>query len=318
MDHIRELHNNVLHQRTLGSWVSAGGIGLHTGQRVEIAMGPAPADSGIVFERSDLPHNPIIAARPENVVSSAFCTVLEKNGVRVSTVEHLLAALFGLGVDNARVILDGEEVPILDGSARIFVQLIQQATVRSLNASRYWLRLKKPVEVREGDRVFKLLPARSLSLDCTVDFDHPLVTDQNMCFNHDPGSFEKEIAPARTFGFLKDVSELKRNGLARGGSLDNAVVIDSFSILNPGGLRFPDEFVRHKMLDIMGDLALLGSALAARVVAHKSGHSLHHNLVRHLAQNTDICEKVRITPDERDADLPFDLAPFRLPNLQVA
>jgi UDP-3-O-[3-hydroxymyristoyl] N-acetylglucosamine deacetylase len=318
MDTKNELQHNVLHQRTLGGWVTIGGIGLHTGERVELSIGPAPADTGIVFERSDLPAHARVKACPESVVDSAFCTVLGNNGTRVSTVEHLLAALFGLGVDNAHVVLDGEEVPILDGSAQPFIQLIQRAGVRSLHASRSWIRLTRPVAIRDGDRVFELLPARSLSVDCTVDFDHPLVTDQKLKYKHDARNFEQEIAPARTFGFLKDVGEMKRNGLARGGSLDNAVVIDSFSILNPGGLRFPDEFVRHKMLDIMGDLALLGGVLAARVVAHKSGHSLHHSLVRRLSEESDCSETVRIAPDQLEMNLPFDLAPFRLAGLQGA
>jgi len=318
MEAKRELHQNVLHQRTLGGWVSVGGIGLHTGQRVELSFGPAPPDHGIVFERADLPSSPKIRAQPESVVDSAFCTVLGSNGTRVSTVEHLLSAFYGLGVDNALVVLDGEEVPILDGSSQPFMRLIQQAGVRSLRASRSWIRVTRPVQIRENDRLFELLPARSLSVDCTVDFDHPLVTDQKMHYEYDHSSFENEIAPARTFGFLKDVGEMKRNGLARGGSLDNAVVIDSFSILNPGGLRFPDEFVRHKTLDIMGDLALLGGVLAARVVAHKSGHRLHHALVRRLREDPGCCEQVRFNLDEPGVDLPFDLAPFRLAGLQGA
>ncbi len=313
-----ELHRNVLQQRTLGGWVSVCGIGLHTGKKVELSMGPAPADHGIVFERSDLPGSPLVAVKPQNVAESAFCTGLAENGVRVCTVEHLLAAFYGLGVDNARVILDAEEVPILDGSAQVFVGLIQQARVRSLPAPRSWIRVVKPVEVQEGDRLFKVFPARSLRMDCTVDFDHPLISGQQIQYVHEADCFEQEIAPARTFGFLKDVGEMKRNGLVQGGSLDNAVVIDSFSILNPGGLRFPNEFVRHKVLDILGDLALLGSFMAVRVVAHKSGHRLHHALVKRLVQEPGCCERVCIAPDERERELPFDLAPLRLARLQGA
>jgi UDP-3-O-[3-hydroxymyristoyl] N-acetylglucosamine deacetylase len=283
-----------------------------------MVLEPAPANSGIVFERTDLPNRPRVAACPESVVNSVYCTGLRENGSRVSTVEHLLAALYGLGVDNARVVLNGEEVPILDGSALPFVRLIQSVEVRPLNASRSWLRVVKPTTITEGDRSFEVLPARRLSIECTVDFDHPLVTDQYRRYEHDPDDFQREIAPARTFGFLKNVGAMKQAGLARGGSLDNAVVIDSFSILNPGGLRFADEFVRHKVLDILGDLALLGGALAARVVAHKSGHRLHHALVRRLATDPECCVLVQVEPDGRETELPFDLAPFRLPELQSA
>jgi UDP-3-O-[3-hydroxymyristoyl] N-acetylglucosamine deacetylase len=318
MESKRETHHSGLRQSTLKESVSARGIGLHTGRRVEMAIEPAPADTGIVFERADLPGKPSVTACPRAVVRSALCTALQNNGTRVSTVEHVLAALYGLGVDNARVVLSGEEVPILDGSALPFVRLLQEGGLRSLDACRSWLRVVKPVTFSEGDRTFRILPARRLSIECTVDFDHPLVTDQQKRYEHDPDDFQREIAPARTFGFLKDVGEMQRAGLVRGGSLDNAVVIDSFSILNPGGLRFPDEFVRHKVLDILGDLALLGGALAARVEAYKSGHRLHHAVVRRLVRDPDCCMKVQVQPNEREKDLPFDLAPFRLPGLQRA
>jgi len=318
MERKREQHKSGLQQRTLRESIPIRGIGLHSGRRVGMILEPAPANSGITFERADLAHHPRVAASPETVVNSVYCTGLRENGSRVSTVEHLLAALYGLGVDNARVLLDGEEVPILDGSSLPFVRLIQAVGVRQLNASRSWLRVIKPTSVSEGDRSFQVLPARRLSIECTVDFDHPLVTEQHRRYEHDPDDFQREIAPARTFGFLKDVGAMKQAGLARGGSLDNAVVIDSFSILNPGGLRFADEFVRHKVLDILGDLALLGGALAARVVAHKSGHRLHHALVRRLAENPECCVRVQVGPDGRETELPFDLAPFRLPELQSA
>jgi len=318
MSQNNNLHDNVLHQRTLRGWISVGGIGLHTGQRVELSFGPASAGSGIVFERSDLHGNPRVTAGPKSVVSSSFCTVLGNDGTRVSTVEHLLAAFFGLGVDNARVVLDGEEVPILDGSSQPFVELIKIAGIRSQAACRSLTRVTRPVEVSDGDRYFALIPARTLSIDCRVDFNHPLVSDQNFSYRHAAGAFERKLAPARTFGFLKDVGEMKRNGLARGGSLDNAVVIDSFSVLNPGGLRFPDEFVRHKTLDIMGDLALLGGLLTARVVARKSGHCLHHALMRKLVDDPDCCERIEIAPGDYESDLPFDLDPFRLAGLQGA
>ncbi len=318
MESSRETHQSGLRQFTLRESIAFRGTGLHTGRRVEMVIEPAPAGSGVVFERADLPGKPRVAACPETVVRSALCTTLQNNGARVSTVEHVLAALYGLGVDNARVVLSGEEVPILDGSALPFVRLIGESGVRPLDACRYWLRVVKPVSFSDGDRMFRILPARRLSIECTVDFDHPLVTDQQKKYEHDPDDFQREIAPARTFGFLKDVGEMQRAGLVRGGSLENAVVIDSFSILNPGGLRFPDEFVRHKVLDILGDLALIGGALAARVEAFKSGHRLHHAVVRRLVRDPECCVKVQLQPHEREKDLPFDLAPFRLPGLQRA
>jgi len=215
-------------------------------------------------------------------------------------------------------VIDGEELPILDGSALPFVQMIRTCGVRPLNAGRSWLQLVKPVAIEEDGRSFELYPARRLSIDCTVDFDHPLVTDQHCRYEHDPEDFQRDIAPARTFGFLKDVGAMKRAGLVQGGSLDNAVVIDSFSILNPGGLRYADEFVRHKVLDILGDLALLGGALAARVVARKSGHRLHHAFVRRMVADPGCCVRVQLGPDGRERELPFDLPPFRLPGLQRA
>jgi UDP-3-O-[3-hydroxymyristoyl] N-acetylglucosamine deacetylase len=316
MESSSDINQSEVWQRTLGNWVRVQGLGLHSGKRVELSLGPAAADSGVVFVRSDLPGSPQICARPRGVADSMLCTILEENGVRVSTVEHLLAALAGLGVDNATVMVNAEELPVLDGSALPFVRLIQQAGVRLLGSCRTWLRVVKPVSVSEGDRSVQLLPARRLSVDCTVDFDHPLVIDQKMRYLHEPQTFEQEVAPARTFGFLKDVGEMRRRGLAQGGSLDNAVVVDSFSVLNPGGLRFQDEFVRHKILDLIGDLALLGAPLAARVVAHKSGHRLHHRLVQALLDQPGAVEWVQLSEGRVQEELPVDFSSLRVPGLQ--
>jgi len=309
--------NNVSRQKTFHCTVSVRGIGLHSGRRVEMSLGPAPADAGITFERVDLPGRPELAARPKNVFSSRLCTVLGADGIRISTVEHLLAALYGLGVDNARVLLDAEELPILDGSARPFVRLAREAGIRELRQRRTFLRIKKARDVADGDRTFRVAPARSLSVECALDFDHPLVSGQQHRFVPRNGNFEHEIAPARTFGFLKDVGALKEAGLARGGSLDNAVVIDQFSILNPGGLRFPDEFVRHKVLDILGDLALLGCPLLGKVQAHKSGHGLHHRLIRKLTETPGCCQRVQMGPDGQAVEITLD-PPLAVPGLQSA
>jgi UDP-3-O-[3-hydroxymyristoyl] N-acetylglucosamine deacetylase len=317
MDKHVDSSENYFHQHTLKTWAGAQGVGLHSGKSIDLQLAPAPDDTGIVFERADLPGRPIIKCCPRSVRESELCTTLETNGVKVSTVEHLLAVLFGMGVDNCRVILSGSEVPILDGSAIPFVQLINDAGIRRQDGLRSWLCLRRSVSVRDGDRLIAVRPARRLQIDCRLDYDHPLVSDQRHLYIHDPVGFQNEIAPARTFGFLKDVATLQRAGLARGGSLDNAIVIDSFSVLNPDGLRFPDEFVRHKVLDILGDLALLGGALLARVVAHKSGHTLHRALVRRLAADSTNCVRIRITPGMYAANLPFDSVPAH-PEWQVA
>ncbi len=282
-----------------------------------MSLGPAPANAGITFERADLPGRPVVATSPQAVSSSRLCTVLGHNGARVSTVEHLLAALYGLGVDNAQVVLDAEELPILDGSALPFVAIAREAGLRDLGERRTFLRVKSRVMVSEGDRSIRMSPARCLSVDCSVDFDHPLVSDQRRSIELVNGNFEQEIAPARTFGFLKDVAALKRAGLAQGGSLDNAVVIDRFSILNPDGLRFPDEFVRHKVLDILGDLALLGRPLLGRIQARKAGHRLHHMLIRKLLETPGACERVQLGPDGEAIELPVE-APLPMPGLQSA
>lgn len=305
MQETKTNENDAMRQTTLAGWVSVGGIGLHTGQRIELSAGPAPAGSGIVFERADIANSPRIPARPNSVVDATFCTVLGVNGTRLSTVEHLLAAFYGLGVDNAQVIVDGEEVPIMDGSAAGWVKLIMNAGIRRLPAFRPLLRLLRPVEISQGERVLRARPARQLSIDCMVDFEHPLVSEQSFTFQPGVQDFSSEIAPARTFGFLKDVGELRRNGFARGGSLQNAVVLDAYSVVNPEGLRYPDEFVRHKVLDILGDLSLLGGMLCARLVARRSGHCLHHQLVQRLADEPELVEVIH--PRQLPADDEVDV-----------
>ncbi|NMB76591.1 MAG: UDP-3-O-[3-hydroxymyristoyl] N-acetylglucosamine deacetylase [Myxococcales bacterium] len=279
-------------QTTLASWVRVRGVGLHTGHAVEVALGPACAGEGVVFERRDLPGRPRIPVSCDTIAESPRSTSLERDGVRIGTVEHLLAAIRGLSLDNVRVVLDGPEVPILDGSAEPFVMLLAQAGLRRLPAGKRLLRLTRPIEVREGDRFVRLLPARQPEIECVLEFEHPLIGVERHRHRIEPAWFATEIAPARTFGFLRELPAIRQAGLARGGSLENALILDAFSVLNPEGLRYPDEFVRHKVLDLLGDLALLGAPLVARIQAFKSGHTLHRAAVRRLMAEPGCLEEI--------------------------
>ena len=235
---------------------------------------------GIVFVRTDLQRPVAIPARSEFVVDTSLATTLGKDGVRVGTVEHLMAAFAGIGIDNARVELDGPEVPVMDGSAAPFVYLIRTAGVRVQDEPKSFLVIKKPVTVSDGDKEATLLPCNRFRMHCKVDFKHPLISDQTFEMDFSDRAFTREISRARTFGFLRDVERLKAAGLGRGGSLENAIVVDDFSILNPEGLRYPDEFVRHKALDAMGDVALFGRPVIRLLRVFKSGHALNHALVQ--------------------------------------
>lgn len=250
---------------------------------MRLALCPAPPGSGIRFVRVDLPHRPEIPARVEHVVSSRYATVLGWDGVVVSTVEHLLGALWAMGVDNVRVELDGPEVPVGDGSALPFVEMIRRAGLCEQPYPRSPLAVREPVEVRSGGGELCVLPSEELEVTCTIHFErHPLAI-QSRYLRLCPEEFVREIAPARTFAPLEEVEVLRRHGLAQGGSLDNAVVFDHRGVLNAGGLRFPDEPVRHKMLDLLGDLCLLGRPLRGHLLAYRCGHELNHRLVRLLA-----------------------------------
>jgi UDP-3-O-[3-hydroxymyristoyl] N-acetylglucosamine deacetylase len=266
-------------QRTISAPVSCQGVGLHSGAKVNLTLLPAREDHGVVFARVDLPGKPVIPARSQYVVDTALATTLGKDGARLGTVEHLLSAISGLGVDNLRVEVDGPEVPIMDGSAAPFAGLIRSAGVRVQEAPKRFVVIKKPVTVVDGDKEATLSPARSFKVSCTIDFKHPLITDQSFELDFSDHSFSKEISRARTFGFLRDVEKLKQMGLARGGSLENAIVVDEYNILNPEPLRFPNEFVRHKILDCIGDMALFGRPVIGHLRVQKSGHALHHRLV---------------------------------------
>ncbi len=244
-----------------------------------MTLKPAPAGHGVVFVRTDLTPNVEIPALSAFVVDTTYATSLGKGEVRVGTVEHLLAALCGLGIDNVRIELDGPEVPIMDGSAAPFAYLIKSAGIRVLEAEKSFLVVKRPVTVTDGDKEATLTPANRLKVTCFIDFKHPLISDQSYEMDFSGRTFSREISRARTFGFLRDVEMLKKVGLARGGSLENAIVVDEFSILNVDGLRFPDEFVRHKVLDAMGDVSLFGHPVIGHLKVMKSGHALNHRLV---------------------------------------
>lgn len=271
-------------QQTLARPVTIEDIGLHRGLPVQITIHPAPANSGIRFIRADLPSRPVIKARYSQVVNTALATTLGVPGATISTVEHLLAALAGLGLDNARVEVRGPEIPILDGSAAPFVSLLQQAGIKTLKYPRTYCIIRQPVEVVNGDKRIRVVPASVPCLSYDIDFPHPWIGRQQLTFRMQPESFCQEIAPARTFGFLEDVETLQANGLALGGSLDNALVLTAAGILNPGGLRFPDEFVRHKLLDLIGDLALWGWPLHGHLMVTKGSHALHHQFLEALAR----------------------------------
>ncbi|HTP28285.1 MAG TPA: UDP-3-O-acyl-N-acetylglucosamine deacetylase [Anaeromyxobacteraceae bacterium] len=301
-----------LSQRTIRSPVGCIGIGLHSGARVQMTLRPASAGSGIVFTRVDLKPAVDIPARAEYVVDTRFATTLGLGEVRVGTVEHLLSALNGLGIDNLRIEVDGPEIPIMDGSAGPFVYLLRTAGVELQRKLKRFLVVRKAIEVREGDKLARIAPAPQFGISCTIDFDHPLIKDQDLRVVLSDRVYYREIARARTFTLLRDVEGLKRVGLARGGSLENAIVVDDFNILNPEGLRFADEFVRHKVLDIMGDLALCGLPVIGHFTSHKSGHTLNQKLVRQLAVPSDSVEVVEVREKRQLEKLALESPAFGL------
>ena len=267
-------------QTTIAKPVSAEGVGLHTGVYGHIRLVPAPADTGIVFRRVDL-DNFLIEAEGHNVARVSYATSLMKQGVLLSTTEHLLAAIYSCGIDNVYIEIDSIEVPILDGSAEPFMQMLQEAGTRRLRRKRRFLKILKPLEVVEGDRRIGIYPANEFRVRCYVDFPHPLVGQQEVEMLVSPETFRHLLARARTFCFERDIEPLRSMGLIRGGSLENAIVLTSDGVMN-GPLRFPDEFGRHKALDLIGDLALAGLPLLGHVEAHKAGHALHTQLVSRL------------------------------------
>lgn len=284
------------------------GIGLHTAVRSRVRLLPAPADTGIVFRRTDL-DNFEIEAHVRDVARVSYATSLMKKGVLLSTTEHLLAALYACGVDNVYCEIDNLEVPILDGSAQPFVALLAEAGSRRLRRRRRYLKVVKPLELSDGDRRIGIYPAEEFRIRCLIDFPHPLIRRQEVELEVNRATFSTLLAPARTFGFLDEVDRLRGVGLIRGGSLENAIVLSPDGILN-GGLRFPDEFGRHKALDLIGDLALVGRPLKARVVAHKAGHALHTQLVMRLLADRSLWTE---TTGEGAAPGPVSFSPHAVP-----
>ncbi|MDO3379202.1 UDP-3-O-acyl-N-acetylglucosamine deacetylase [Geoalkalibacter halelectricus] len=277
----------MIFQSTIATPVIVSGIGLHSGRRITMNLRPAEAGTGILFHRSEGERQVTIEAVSANVIDTRLATVLGKGGLSVSTVEHLLAALNALGIDNLHIDIDGPEVPVLDGSAAPFVDLLHSAGVRQLERSRKFLAIRKPITLIEGEKRVTLIPSRFFRVSFDIAFDHPSITQQHYSFKCTAQSFRKEIAAARTFGFLHEVEYLKANGLARGGSLDNAIVIGEDGILNPEGLRYADEFVRHKILDSIGDFSLLGYPLLGHLKAYKAGHDINHKMVEKILAHPD-------------------------------
>ncbi len=288
----------MLKQRTLQSLTKAVGVGLHSGQRVELTLRPAQPDTGIVFRRVDLPQPVDIPITATAVTDTRLASTISNGGAKVFTVEHLMSACAGLGIDNLYIDITAEEVPILDGSASSFVFLLQSAGIVEQNAPKRFIRVLKTVEVREGEganvKWARLDPHHGYKLSFEIDFRHPAVdsTGQSVVFDMDTDVYTRDIARARTFGFTRDVEMLRANGLALGGGLDNAIVMDDYKVLNSDGLRYDDEFVKHKILDAMGDLYLIGKPLLASYVAFRSGHAMNNLLLRELLSQPDAYEVV--------------------------
>jgi UDP-3-O-[3-hydroxymyristoyl] N-acetylglucosamine deacetylase len=295
----------MIRQRTLRNPIRATGIGLHTGEKVYLSLKPAPVDRGIVFRRVDLNPAVEIEALAENVGDTSLATTLTKGDVSVSTVEHLLSAMAGLGIDNAYVDVSSGELPIMDGSAGPFVFLIQSAGIKEQEAPKKFIRIKKSLTVKQGDKVASLHPFDGFKVSFTIDFDHPVFASRKSTAEIDfsTTSFVKEISRARTFGFMHEFEYLRSKGLVRGGSFDNAIVVDDYKIVNEDGLRYDDEFVKHKVLDAIGDLYLLGNSLIGEFKAYKSGHASNNAVLRELISRKDAWEVV--TYDDESSPISY-------------
>ena len=290
----------MLKQRTLSSRIKASGVGLHTGQKISLTLNPAPVNSGIIFSRTDVKSGSIKASL-ENVYDTRLSTTLSNNVAKISTVEHLLSALAGLGIDNALIELDGPEVPIMDGSARPFVFMIQSAGIQEQDDTKKFIRIKKTIEVRQDEKWAKIEPFDGFKVAFTIDFNHPAFNESSQSSEIDFSSvsYLSQVSRARTFGFAKDIELLRKNNLALGGSVNNAIVIDDYKVVNEEGVRFQDEFVKHKILDAIGDLYLLGHGLIGSFSAYKSGHHLNNLLLRQLVNNEDAWEESTIEDNEK-------------------
>ena len=280
----------LFNQRTITGPVRFSGVGLHSGKDVNLTIKPAPANHGIRFVRTDVLEHPGISAHFSRVIDTSLATVIGNDGVIVSTIEHLMACLAGLCIDNAIVELDAYEVPVMDGSAEPFTKEIVKAGIEKLQHPRQYFVLKKPISLKENGKTVTAVPSSSFKITCKIDFDHPLIKKQTYSIDMSGGCFENEICGARTFGFFHEYELMKRFGLARGGSLDNAIVVDKENILNTEGLRYPDEFVRHKLLDCLGDFSLLGMPLLADVTVEKSGHAFNHAFLKKFLSRKDAWE----------------------------
>jgi UDP-3-O-[3-hydroxymyristoyl] N-acetylglucosamine deacetylase len=277
----------VRQQQTLSNPISCTGVGLHTGKPVTLTLRPAPADTGIVFVNRNGHAGATLSASVEHLVATELCTAISGNGFQVKTIEHVLAALAGLNVDNAFVDIDAAEAPVMDGSSAPFVQLIQSAGVVSQHRRRSFLKITRPLEIVDGSRRIRIEPSSTPRITYTIQYDHPLIRTQTYAYEHSTYAFETEIAGARTFGFLQEVEALWARGLGRGGNLENTVVLSQDGILNESGLRFSDEFVRHKVLDLIGDFSLLGLPFIGHLIADRSGHALHTRLVKQILDHPE-------------------------------
>jgi len=291
-----DMHYN---QRTVARPVFCSGVGVHSGKKVNLTIKPAPINHGIKFRRTDLPNSAAISARFNMVVDTSLATVIGYDGFIVSTIEHLMASLSGLSIDNALVEIDAYEVPIMDGSAGPFTSAILKAGITEQIGPKYFFVVKKSVEMKEGDKSVGIYPCSTFKISCTISFDHPLIRYQSYSITVSDKVFEKDICSARTFGFLNEIEYLRTYGFAKGGSLDNAVVIDKEEIINSGGLRYSDEFVRHKILDCIGDFSLLGLPIIGHVILHKSGHTFNHAFLKKFISQRESWE-TRAVQDMHD------------------
>ena len=300
----------MINQRTIKNTIKATGIGLHTGKKITLTLIPAPAETGIIFIRTDTEKKVEIKACPENVGDTTLSTTLISNKIKVSTVEHLLSAIAGLGIDNLYVQLDGPEVPIMDGSAGPFVFLLQSAGIKEQSKSKKFIRILKPIEVKDDvtGKWVKFAPFEGFKVAFTIGFDHPVFNDKThtAVLDFSTVSFVKEVSRARTFGFMRDVELLRSKNLALGGSLDNAVVVDDHRVLNEDGLRYEDEFVKHKILDAIGDLYLMGNSIIGEFDAHKSGHGLNNASLLALIAEKDAWEMVTFAGDTDEAPISYN------------
>lgn len=287
-------------QKTIRKSVSVHGVGVHSGEECSLTFRPAPENTGVIFVRNDLPNNPFLAVKAENVQATTNATTLGGPDFSVSTIEHCVCTLSALRIDNLIIELSGPEIPIGDGSAKIFLDAIQSVGLHEQEQPRKYAYITKPIYLSDGDKHAYVIPYSGLRVTCTIDFEHPAIGTQVLDIDINESSFEREISKARTFGFLKDVERLRAIGLAKGGSLDNCIVLDHEKVVNPEGLRYADEFVRHKVLDALGDLVTLGMPLMGHVILHKAGHDVMNKLIKKIVQNPDSFKYIELGSDQED------------------